>query len=159
MLCSVPQRLLLEFVVRADPRPYHRRRRQSLYGCPAEKPDSANDESGSSGFRSVTDSAQRIQEGANQSEFGLEALQGINGESGDQGSSSGGASSIIVAAAVSWPLGGCFCCSHPGGTARRTLRISLTTTVTTPVSALIRNQFRQLIFIYVAASPVCSFIP
>jgi hypothetical protein len=59
-----------------------------------------------------------LQEGANQSEFGLEvALQGINGESGDQGSSSGGASSIIVAAVVLIALaaGAALLLSAPGG--------------------------------------------
>jgi hypothetical protein len=59
-----------------------------------------------------------LQEGANRSEFGLEvALQGINGESGDQGSSSGGASSIIVAVVLMrWPLGAALLSlSAPGG--------------------------------------------
>jgi hypothetical protein len=71
-----------------------------------------NDESGVSVVSVVTDSAQRmLEEGDNQSEFGLEVrLQGINGDSGDQGSSSGGTSSIIYAAVVLIVLaaGGCF---------------------------------------------------
>jgi hypothetical protein len=71
-----------------------------------------NDESGVSVVSVVTDSAQRmLQEGENQSQFGLEVpLQGFDGDSGDQGSSSGGGSAIIVAAVVLIVLaaGGCF---------------------------------------------------
>jgi hypothetical protein len=74
--------------------------------------DNNRDESGVSVVSVVTDTAQRmLQEGENQSDFGLEVgLQGINGESGDQGSSSDGGSSIIVAAVVLILLaaGGCF---------------------------------------------------
>jgi hypothetical protein len=74
--------------------------------------DNNRDESGVSVVSVVTDSAQRVlQEGENQSDFGLEVrLQGINGESGDQGSSSDGGSSIVYAAVVLILLaaGGCF---------------------------------------------------
>jgi hypothetical protein len=62
----------------------------------------------------VTGSSQRmLQEGANQSGFGLEV--GLNGDSGDQSSSSGGVSTMIVAVIVLHLLAaGCglvfFCC-------------------------------------------------
>ncbi len=70
------------------------------------------DETGVSVVSVVPDSSQRmLQEGSNQSDFGVDVrLQGINGEVGDQGSSSDGGSSIIVAAIVLIVLaaGGCF---------------------------------------------------
>jgi hypothetical protein len=60
------------------------------------------DESGVSVVSMVADSSQRmLQDGADQSEFGLEVgLQGINGDSGIEDSDSGGSSTIVVAAIV-----------------------------------------------------------
>jgi hypothetical protein len=71
-----------------------------------------SDESEVSVVSVVTDSTQRmLQEGENQSEFGLQVgLQGFDGESDDQGDSSDGGSAIMYAAVVLILLaaGGCF---------------------------------------------------
>jgi hypothetical protein len=76
--------------------------------------DGDRDESGVSEASVVTSSSQRmLQEGANQSYFDLEV--GLNGDSGDQGSNSGGVSTTVVAVIVLHLLAaGCglvfFCC-------------------------------------------------
>jgi hypothetical protein len=65
----------------------------------AQQKNLDKDESGISVVSVFTDSSQRmLQEGANQSNFGVEVV--LNGVSGDQGSSSGGVSAMVVAVIV-----------------------------------------------------------